>query len=578
MAFTINYDGTGIVAYANGQTTDTGGGSWGELGAGTVGDNPDVYLYGANSFGSKYASKEGRTYYQDDTTIDVTTTGDLIYMLVNIQSNGAFTLYNSGGTFIGPFNAIVGSSTANLSHWNIAAKGASNGWSGGWKAFVIDPTITTGTETEGTPDTTLVNTYGVWIDTDVSVRADSIFQSMIIAAKGIKFTGSPTTASGGWDELALWCTDYTNRAFPFLEVRGNTYFMKGGVLVGDGTTSTTFSAANNNIECEESSFYNGTAWVSSYPSTANHIATTANSSIDWTNVSISGYIDNKLSIDTSLGNASSFVGGNIKVLSTLVGKATDSYDGVVLGQYDARTLGAEGYLNCTFDGSSSLTLTATSDFANTNIVNGTSAVTSVITADISYVASNTFNSSGSNHAVELTSISGGTISWDTKLSGFDAGDASGGTTTPVTPTTTGNEAIYITATSATDITISVASGAGIPSIRVAASYTGNVYVVAGQVTFTLTVKDTAGIQIQGAMVYVLADVGGELAEGTTIIDKVLTDVNGQVSDTRSYTSNQPIVGRVRKSTTSPLYKTTAVVGTVSSTGGLDLTVQMIGDE
>ena len=58
MALTIAFDGTGIVGYSN-AAPDTGGGAWGELGAGTVGDNPDVYLYGSNSFGSKYASKDG---------------------------------------------------------------------------------------------------------------------------------------------------------------------------------------------------------------------------------------------------------------------------------------------------------------------------------------------------------------------------------------------------------------------------------------------------------------------------------------------------------------------------------------
>ena len=480
MALTINYDGTGIIAYADGQTTDTGGGTWAELGGGTVSDNPDVYLYGSNSFGSKYASKEGKTYYQDDTTIDYTTTGDILYMLINIQSNGAFTLYNNGGTFIGPFNAIIGSSTTDLYHWNIASKGLSNGWTGGWKAFAIDPTITTGTESEGTPSLTAVNTYGVWIDTDVSVRADSIFQSMIIAAKGITFTGSPTIASDGWKELADWCTDYTNRAFPYLEVRGSTYFMKGSTKIGNGTTLTVFSSEGNNIECEESSFYNGTAWVSSYSSTANSITTTANASIDWVNVTISGYVNNKLSIDTSVGNASSFKGGTIKVLATLTGKSTDTFSGVVMGEYDARTLGAEVYTSCTFDGSSSLTLTATSDFANTNTINGTSGISSVITPDLSYVATNNFNSSGSNHAVELTSVGTGTMTWNVTTSDFD----SGVTSSPVTPTNTGNEDIYVNVPTGT-ITINVATGATIPSIRSAGAI---VNVVAGLVDFTFTIN------------------------------------------------------------------------------------------
>lgn len=483
MALTIAFDGTGIVGYSN-AAPDTGGGTWGELGAGTVGDNPDVYLYGSNSFGSKYASKEGRTYYQDNTTLDFTTTNEILYMLVNIQSNGAFTTYNAGGTFAGPFNAIIGSSNTDLYHWNIAAKGASNGWSGGWKAFAIDPNLITGTEVEGTPALTACNTYGVWIDTDVSVRADSIFQSMIISAKGAVVTGSPTVASEGWDELALWCTDYTNRAFPFIEVRGGTYFMKGSLTAGDGTTLTVFSADGNNIECEESSFYNGTAWISSMPTTVNKVITLANASLDWTNVSIAGYIDNKLSIDTSVGNTSTFSGGSIKLTSTISCKSGDIFSGVVIGLYDARTLGLESYTSCTFDGSSTLTVGVTADFANTNIINGTTAVDSVAIADLSYVDTNTFNSSGTNHAVNLTSIGGGSMTWDATTTNFDAGV----TGSPVTPTATGNEDIYITATSASDITINIATGATIPSVRVAGTFTGNVNVVAGQVDFKFTVN------------------------------------------------------------------------------------------
>ena len=484
MALLISFDGTGIVAYADGEATDTGGGTWGELGGGTVGDNPDVYLYGNNSFGSQYASREGITYYQDDTTLDFNTTGEMLYMLINIQSNGAFLLYNSGGTLLGSFNTVIGSSTGDLYHWNIASKGSSNGWTGGWKGFAIDPTMITGAETVGTPNLTTANTYGVWIDTDVSVRAESVFQSMIISAKGATVTGSPTNPSEGWDELAFWCTDYINRAFPFIEVRGGTYFMKGSLSIGDGSLLTVFSADGNNIECEESSFYNGTSWISTMPTNVNKIITLANASIDWTTVSISGYIDNKLSIDTSIGNASTFRGGTINTTSTIICKSTDTFSGVVIGNYDIRTLGSELYENCTFDGSSTLTIDASSNFANVNIINGTPAVDSISTTDLVYLSTDKLNSSGSNHGVNLTSIGTGTMTWDNVTSAFDVGV----TGSPITPTSTGNEDIYITATSSSDITINIASGATIPSIRVAASFTGNVNVVAGLVSFTFTLS------------------------------------------------------------------------------------------
>ena len=57
-----------------------------------------------------------------------------------------------------------------------------------------------------------------------------------------------------------------------------------------------------------------------------------------------------------------------------------------------------------------------------------------------------------------------------------------------------------------------------------------------------------------------------------------TDVNGEVSDTRTLSTNQPVTGWVRKSTSSPLYKTSTLSGTVSNTAGATFTAVMISDE
>ena len=559
MAFTINYDGTGIIAYADG-TSDTSGGTWRELGGGTISFNPDVYLYGSGSIASKYASKTGYTYIDGITPLNFSTSGEYLYILVNVLAPGPFdTLVNT------PFNLVMGATTSTLREYTIASKDDSNGWTGGWKSFVVDPSITS---TIGSGNAiTAIDTIGVWIDTNVSVRAESIFQSMIISANGITFTGSPTVAADGWKELALWCTDYTNRAFPFLEVRGKTYFMKGGIVVGNGSTATVFSAQGNSIECEETSFYNGTAWVSTMPATANTITTTTNSSIDWTNVSITGYINNRLNINTSVGNASAFTGGSIKLLNTLTAKSTDVFNGVVMGTYNARTLGSEKYEACTFDGSSALTLGATANFANNNTTNGTSGVISIITNDLSKVATCQFNSSGSNHGVELTSIGSGSMTWDCVTTGFDTGV----TGSPVTPTNTGNEDIYVSATTGT-LTISVASGATIPSIRSAGA---TINVVAGQVTTTITVRDIdTGNVIQGARVYLVGS-GGAL-DGVTIFN-TLTDVDGKVSDTRSLAVAQDVIGRVRLNTSPNFYKTVPISETISNISGLTLNVSMIPD-
>ena len=510
MALTISFDGTGIVAYADGETTDTGGGSWGELGAGSVGDNPDVYLYGNNSYGSQYASKAGRTYYQDNGTIDYSTTpGELIYALVNIQSNGAFRSYGTG-TFNGSFNLIAGSSTANLYHWNIASKGASNGWTGGWKCLVLDPNITTGTESEGTPNLAAINTYGVWIDTDVSVRADSIFLDMIISAKGAIVTGSPTVSGEAFDELATWCTDYTNRAFGLIEVRGETYFQKGGITVGNGSTLTVFSAIGNNVECEESSFYNGSAWISSYPSDANYIVTTANASIDFENVNYAGYVDNKLEIDISIGNASSVVGGSLKLLRALSVKSTDTFDGTVFQDNDALSLGTASYDNCSFISCGSQTITAAITSFTGNVFKPATGVTALLTTDLDNFSSCNFQSGGTGHAIDLgTGITTQSMTWNSTHSGYAATDGS-----------TGNEVIKVAVADNNTLTINV-TGGDTPTIYNASTGNGAV-IVSQSVSVTVTVTESDGTAIEGAAVYLKTS-------GGTVVLNGLTNASGVIS-------------------------------------------------
>jgi len=67
-------------------------------------------------------------------------------------------------------------------------------------------------------------------------------------------------------------------------------------------------------------------------------------------------------------------------------------------------------------------------------------------------------------------------------------------------------------------------------------------------------------------------------KATGVVLEGLTNVSGIISDTQSFTSNQPITGRARKATTGTKYKTGSISGTVSNTTGFSTTVQMIRDE
>lgn len=71
------------------------------------------------------------------------------------------------------------------------------------------------------------------------------------------------------------------------------------------------------------------------------------------------------------------------------------------------------------------------------------------------------------------------------------------------------------------------------------------------------------------------------ATGTVIATAVVmlntTDVNGYFAKEFSYTGNQPVAGRVRKATSSPLYKNSPISGTITS-NGLSIETYMIVDE
>lgn len=105
---------------------------------------------------------------------------------------------------------------------------------------------------------------------------------------------------------------------------------------------------------------------------------------------------------------------------------------------------------------------------------------------------------------------------------------------------------------------------------------GTVDIVTEQ-TLTVTVNDAAtGSAISGARVYIEADTGGPLTAGTEIMNTT-TNGSGVATATFQYSSDQPIIGRVRKAGTTPLYKTASLPTTLTSTP-LNTVALMVKDE
>ena len=90
--------------------------------------------------------------------------------------------------------------------------------------------------------------------------------------------------------------------------------------------------------------------------------------------------------------------------------------------------------------------------------------------------------------------------------------------------------------------------------------------VTGTLTFTYSVDSGASDPVSTLGSVTFAPISGT------------TDASGNISDSRTWSSSQAITGKVRKSTSSPYYKTATFAGTVNNLTGLSVNVQMISDE
>ena len=178
---------------------------------------------------------------------------------------------------------------------------------------------------------------------------------------------------------------------------------------------------------------------------------------------------------------------------------------------------------------------------------------------------------------------------------YAGGDASNyvnvGTDTS-TPSHGGNFSTYNgatwTAVSGTDAIFYVYTGGivkltavgGNPATAIETGSPPGATIIDQSVNIDVKVIDASDLSnVQGARVYITADAGGDLTEGDEILtpNSQTTDSNGEVSDTFSFTSDQPIIGWVRRGTTTPLYKESPISGTITNEG-FSATVAMVLDE
>ena len=276
MALTIAIEGTGVIADCD-NISDNQGGTWFELGGGSISQSTDVYFIRSASIGGKYAGKSGIHAIDKgsglyDFTSGGTQEGELIYIWVAMTAPGTLDTKTNYGLCVRVSSGSSTTASSNYLDFLIAGSDDANGWDGGWKCFVIDPTMTP-TRYNGTINTILasVRSIGVWIDCSGSARADSIFINEIAIGSGLRITGTSTT---GWSDVVDYCTAYSTRGWGMWQEREGIYYSYGKTYIGDSTSQSaavSFADQGKVIQFGTSEYWTGSAWVSSMPTDASGI-------------------------------------------------------------------------------------------------------------------------------------------------------------------------------------------------------------------------------------------------------------------------------------------------------------------
>lgn len=271
MALTISIEGKGVIANADAETDDTGGtgtGDWGFTGSGGVawGLTTDTYLYGSSSISAAFSgTKAGWLYFDigagNELDFDVAGTeeGQHLYLWIHCPTIGLTSNISNPGVAI-----RIGSSTSDYRTFSIAGADDTNGWNGGWRCIVIDPTKSGSITDGGSFDVGAVRYIGAYMSTTATAKGDNLFISQIAVGAGLRITGTSTT---GWDDSVAYCTDYPNRAWGMLQEREGIYYAYGTLYIGDATSqSANVSFTNPSgkvLQFGVSEYYYSTAWVTS---------------------------------------------------------------------------------------------------------------------------------------------------------------------------------------------------------------------------------------------------------------------------------------------------------------------------
>lgn len=608
----VVFNGTRV----NSSDTNTNWGNWGSSGGSPAAESPIAYQ-GGLAVNKKINSSTlgGIDYDPGSGALDMTAAANKLWFFKGIVSD-SFDLNTTFGVAAG-----IGSANNAFYKYNMAGSGSAlpvyNEYppQGGYLITAIDPNIAAwrdGTGT-GTPSLTAVDWFGVQADFIIgAAKAENLALDAIDIGTGLTITaGDGASTEGNFTDFVVFDQNTTTNRYGVVTGSGDNVVAHGLLTIGSAT-ATEFLDTDSVVTFSDGYHSRGLVGVFVDLQNASTIVNIGCLLIGEGTRNGVDANDTRPDFEVS-GTSGSF---------DLSGQLRNYRDVTFTSVCDV--VGAD--IEC------HLLVQNSCNISNSTI--RTNALTSIACLQDPTFGSTTdlhdvdFIQTGVGHAIEIDTagsydFNGLTFTGygadTTDSAAIDVTASSGTVTINVvggdTPTykTAGATVVIVSNPVTTKLIVQDTSGTKIQNARalVTAGATGDfpsdVTVTITRVTTTASVAHTAHGLSNGDEVVITGSVQNEYngihtisnvttnaydftvagspttpatgtIKSTTVFINALTDINGEVSDTRTFANDQSLGGRVRKSSGSPYFKTSQVVGTTDKDAGVTITIVMLSDE
>jgi hypothetical protein len=613
--------GTDLILVTNAES-----GTWTEFTPYAVGGTPaadgENYIQGTNCYSQTTGTKTGLSFsVVFDNGTNITWTTGHVFLIWQFYAVGVnLETYANGGSRVG-----IGSSTSAINSYASGGRNFGRNPFGGWQNIAVDPQRTAD-YTDGGGNGGNYRYIG-----SIMYTLNAISKGTPHAVDAIRRGRAQLYCTGTGCEFTTMAdyndynslTAHPNSAdtggynrFGLFQDIGGVYLWKGLMSLGITATSATFSDSNKTIVVEDA--------AKTYLGFNKIEVNNASTSVTWTNISFIStgtvspgqfeMIANATMImegclfvemDTFIFQSNSTVTGTsfvgCKTITAGGGIFTGSKvlqssvvaDGYALSWNDASdpdgnlndmtfTKGTNAHHAINFDTTSPTTMTLRGiSFSGFNASNSQNDSTLYISRTTGTVTINLVGCSGNisyKSAGAIVVLVVDPVTLLVTVTDIDTGDPVSGARVIVEVADGTNfpyqDSISMTGTGTTVTVTHTAHGLSTNDYVVTLgatnddSYNGVHQITVSDVdTYTFVADETITTSpATGTLTATLA-----LISGTT-------DINGEISDSRSYASPQPIMGWVRKGSSAPYYKQQPITGTVSNTAGLSISALLIRDE